>query len=85
MIFEGEFLNGKKWNGKGKDYYNDIEFEGEYLNGKRWNGHFKEYEDFSLINSGIYEDGILKIINSYDRDTEENREEEEEDDEEIEE
>ena len=68
-----------------KNYYDGIDFEGEYLNGKRWNGHFKEYEDNRLINSGIYEDGKLRIINSYDRDREENQEEEEEDDEKIEE
>ena len=37
LIFEGEYLNGKK-NGYGKDYYYDngkLEFEGEYLNGER--------------------------------------------------
>ena len=39
-MFEGEYLNGKKWNGKGKEYYYDgkLIFEGEYLNGERWNG-----------------------------------------------
>ena len=37
LIFEGEYLNGKRWNGKGKEYYNyrKLKFEGEYLNGKR--------------------------------------------------
>ena len=35
MIFEGEYVNGKR-NGKGKEYYDgDLIFEGEYLNGKR--------------------------------------------------
>ena len=36
LMFEGEYLNGKR-NGKGKEYdYNGkLEFEGEYLNGKR--------------------------------------------------
>ena len=37
LIFEGEYLNGKR-NGKGKeyDYYDGkLIFEGEYLNGKR--------------------------------------------------
>jgi len=35
ILFEGEYLNGKR-NGKGKEYNNDeIIFEGEYLNGKR--------------------------------------------------
>ena len=39
IIFEGEYLNGKRWKGKGKEYKNGIMiFEGEYLNGKRWNG-----------------------------------------------
>ena len=38
MIFEGEYLNGKR-NGKGKecDFFAKFEFEGEYLNGKKWN------------------------------------------------
>jgi len=33
IIFEGEYLNGKR-NGKGKEYYNNgkLQFEGEYLN-----------------------------------------------------
>ena len=35
MEFEGEYLNGKRWNGKTKEYNDDNEliFEGEYLNG----------------------------------------------------
>ena len=34
LIFEGEYLNGKR-NGKGKEYYKrKLLFEGEYLNGK---------------------------------------------------
>ena len=36
VIFEGEYLNGKK-NGKGKEYHytGKVKFEGEYLNGER--------------------------------------------------
>ena len=37
LLFEGEYVNGKK-NGKGKEYYKiggTIEFEGDYLNGER--------------------------------------------------
>ena len=36
VIFEGEYINGKK-NGKAKEYnYNGkLIYEGEYLNGKR--------------------------------------------------
>ena len=42
-MFEGEYLNGLRWNGKGKefDYDGKLIFEGEYLNGKR-NGIGKE-------------------------------------------
>ena len=55
LVFEGEYLNGKR-NGKGKEYYpNDkLKFEGEYLNGKR-NGKGKEY----------YSDGTLKFEGEY--------------------
>ena len=33
LIFEGEFLVGKKWSGKGKEYFYGslTEFEGEYF------------------------------------------------------
>ena len=42
LIFEGEYLNGKR-NGKAKEYwFGKLIFEGEYLNGKR-NGKGKEY------------------------------------------
>ena len=39
MVFEGEYLKGKR-NGKGKEYYDNgkLKFEGEYLNDKIWNG-----------------------------------------------
>ena len=37
IIFEGEYLNGKRWKGKDKEYNDDdlLIFEGEYLNGKK--------------------------------------------------
>jgi len=37
LVFEGEYLNGKR-NGKGKEYYSNgtLSFEGEYLNGKKY-------------------------------------------------
>ena len=46
MLYEGEYLNGKR-HGKGKEYnYNsELIFEGEYLNGKKWNGKEIEYYD----------------------------------------
>ena len=36
LIFEGEYLNGKR-NGKGKEYNDNgqLIFEGEYLDGKK--------------------------------------------------
>ena len=36
LLFEGEYLNGQKWNGKGKDHYNigSLIFEGYYIKGK---------------------------------------------------
>ena len=55
LIFEGEYLNGKR-NGKGKKFYNDqLIFEGEYINGKK-NGIGKEYDyhDGHLIFEGEY-------------------------------
>ena len=46
IAFEGEYLNGRKFKGIGKEYsydedYESIRFEGEYLYGKKWNsrGH----------------------------------------------
>ena len=50
LLFEGEYLNGKR-NGKGKEY-NDVGklvFEGEYLNGKKWKGKGKEYHDIGIL------------------------------------
>ena len=43
LIFEGEYIDGKK-NGKGKEYYyhDKLKFEGEYINGER-NVKGKEY------------------------------------------
>ena len=56
LIFEGEYVNGKR-NGKGKkyNYHGRLIFEGVYLNGKK-NGKGKEYDSFS---------GILKFEGEY--------------------
>ena len=37
LLFEGEYLDDKKWNGKGREYDYDgkLIFEGEYLNGEK--------------------------------------------------
>ena len=63
LIFECEYLNGKKWNEKGKEYLimnnpiaNKFEkilvFEGEYSNGKAINGISYDYiknKEYKLI------------------------------------
>ena len=59
LLFEGEFLNGKK-HGKGKEYtyIGKINFEGEYLNGII-NGKGKEYFDDGKIKyEGNYLNGL---------------------------
>ena len=58
LIFEGEYLNGKR-NGKAKEYdeNNGIIFKGEYLNNMK-NGKGKEYDkNNSLILEGEYLNG----------------------------
>ena len=36
LEFEGEYLNGKKYNGKLTEYFNnELIFDGVYINGKR--------------------------------------------------
>ena len=49
MIYEGEYLNGKK-HGKGKDFDNNgnLIFEGEYLNGKKWNGRVYDKQNIPI-------------------------------------
>ena len=63
LIFEGEYLNGRR-NGKGKEYYTNgkLKFEGKYINGKKWDG--KGYN----LNGNmefIIKDGIGKNIKEY--------------------
>ena len=71
LIYDGEYLNGKK-NGIGKEYYmnGSLKFEGEYLNGKK-NGKGKEYDDKGeLIFEGEFlndekKKGRIKEYNKY--------------------
>ena len=72
LIFEGEYLNGKR-NGKGKGYFQrKLEFEGEYYNGKRWNGkgyhkngnikyEVKDGKRIVIDKNYIYDDGEFEI------------------------
>ena len=49
LIYEGEFLNGKR-NGKGKEYYDNSNslYEGEFLYGEK-NGKGKEYYNGGIL------------------------------------
>ena len=67
LIFEGEYLNGKR-NGEGKEYYNNgkLKYEGEYFNDKR-NGKGKEYYyNGKLKCDGEYLNGIELLGTEYD-------------------
>jgi len=51
--FEGEYLNGEKWNGKGFNYYGDMAFE--IIDGK---GNIREYcDNGKLMFEGEYLNG----------------------------
>ena len=65
LLFEGEYLDGKR-NGQGKEYDDgELLFAGEYLDGKR-NGQGKEYyKDGDLKFEGEYLNGKIK---GYDKD-----------------
>ena len=42
LKFEGEYKEGKRWNGNGIEFIGDkILFEGLYKNGEKWNGKEK--------------------------------------------
>ena len=73
LIFEGQYLNGKK-NGKGKEYhYNgNLKFEGEYLNGNIISGIGYDYNNNVILKikkNGIgveyYHKGILRFEGEY--------------------
>ena len=50
LLYEGEYLNGKR-NGYGKEYfYGQIIFEGEYLNGNKLKGKGYDYNDYNKEN-----------------------------------
>ena len=58
LIFEGEYLNGRR-NGIGKEYYNNdnLMFEGEYLNGRRNRKGKEYYRNGKLMFEGEYLNG----------------------------
>ena len=61
LMFEGEYLDDKKWTGKANEYDEDtrkLVLEYEYLNGKI-DGEVKEYDKYNgdLLFSGKYSNG----------------------------
>ena len=71
IIFEGQFLNGQRWEGYGKEYNNKInddkvDFEGEYKNGKR-NGKGKEYfNDYTIkLFGNDFNENTIKFEGNY--------------------
>ena len=63
LLFEGEYINGKR-NGKGIEYdYKDgnsyLKFEGEYLNGKKWNGDGYD-DEYNIVYSLKDGKGLIK-------------------------
>ena len=76
MLFDGEYLNDKIWNGYVNeiiDEYDWFRFEGEYLNGKKWNGKGIDRKRITIIyelNDGKelvkeYKFGMLKFEGEY--------------------
>ena len=62
IIFEGEYLNGEIWNGKGKNFFKNSQLKTyfEYLNGKLWN--MKQYDiNNNIINEIINGKGSIKL------------------------
>ena len=67
MIFEGEYINGKRRNGKGKEYNEDgkLRFEGDYLNGERKRKEEKREEYYGqsgYLNKEINNDNSWLLI-----------------------
>ena len=61
LIFEGEYLEGKRWNRKGKEYDNEgnLIFYGTYVYGCK-NGNIKKYKNNKLQFEGELVFNILK-------------------------
>ena len=57
LIFEGEYLNGKKLEGKEYRYDGTLIFEGKYNKGEKWSGKINQYGYNSLVFEGEYLNG----------------------------
>ena len=52
IVFEREYLDGRRWNGYGKEYNNfgHLVFEGKYNKGEKIVGKVKEFDDGKIVN-----------------------------------
>ena len=72
IIFEGNYLNGKR-NGQGKEYYKNgkIKFQGEYLNGNIINGKGYDIDGYEYLNLNngygkeYYDNGKIRFEGEY--------------------
>ena len=71
IIFEGEFKDGKKWNGNAKEYNfkGNLLFEGVYQSGIKYNGKECKYFDDGekLRYEAEYKDGLLWNAKGYNK------------------
>ena len=73
LIFEGEYLNGKKYKGIEYNYDNfyssiKFKFEGEYLNGRKYNGIVKEKDyNGNYFIRGEFLDGVFEEYDPYEK------------------
>ena len=65
IIYEGKYLNGKRFNGKGKELRinGSLKFEGEYFEGEKWNGRGTEYDRDNKLIEVDYCQGSKNEIN----------------------
>ena len=62
IIFEGEYLEGQRWKGDGKEYDNNeqIIYSGSYNNGRRWEGTETTYDESNELKRTVkYSNGII--------------------------
>jgi len=68
LMFEGEFLNGEYWKGKGKEFFMNcyLVYEGEYMNGEK-NGKGKTFWEGEIVFEGEFLDGQEWNGKKYDK------------------
>ena len=62
ILFEGEYLKGKRWRGKGEEYddFERLIYSGEYIDGKKWTGKLTSFnEDGKIANKVKFLNGKI--------------------------